>query len=244
MLKQYKEEILLRTYNCDFNGQWKPSAIMETMQEIAGMHSELIGVGRNALMQKNLVWILTRVEVDMDRYPRIGETVEVETYPMPVRRWFFPRYFIFRDASGAEVGRAGSLWALMDVTSRKMAPPAGIISLLPDNSDLLAPLGLPGPVTEVSGTLQVCTHMPEYTDLDVNMHVNNTKYMDWLCNALGIKLMREKCLQSFRLNFDMEVRPGQELRMELRQLGDAFSFCGFHGEERHFDIGGLLGDRK
>mgnify|MGYP007008392966 CR=1 FL=1 len=34
MVKQYKEETLLRTCNCDFTGQWRPSAILETMQEV------------------------------------------------------------------------------------------------------------------------------------------------------------------------------------------------------------------
>ena len=55
MLKQYKEETLLRTCHCDFMGQWRPSAILETMQEVAGTHSEMLGVGRNALIEQGLV---------------------------------------------------------------------------------------------------------------------------------------------------------------------------------------------
>ena len=74
MVKQYKEETLLRTCNCDFTGQWRPSAILETMQEVAGTHSELIGVGRNALIEQDLVWVLTRVEVVMNRYPKVTDT--------------------------------------------------------------------------------------------------------------------------------------------------------------------------
>ena len=46
-------------------------------------------------------------------------------------------------------------------------------ALMPDNSDLLAPLGLPAAVTEVSGTLQTEMRQPRYTDLDFNGHVNN-----------------------------------------------------------------------
>lgn len=244
MLKQYKEETLLRTCHCDFMGQWRPSAILETMQEVAGAHSELLGVGRNALIERDLVWILTRVEVVMTRYPSVGDSVAVETFPMPVRRWFFPRYFVFRDARGEELGRAGSLWALLNLSTRHMAPPDGVAKLIPDNSDLLAPLGLPGPVTEVSGPLAVERRMPVYTDLDVNHHVNNTKYMDWCCNALGIDRMRDNALRRFCLNYDAEVLPGQEIRTELRTLGDHFSFCGFHGEQRSFDVGGEMMARQ
>ena len=109
MLKIYKEENVLRASECDLSSQWKPSAILENMQEMAGKHAELLGVGRNALMQQGMVWVLTRVEVEMDRYPRHTDTVATENFPMPVRRWFFPRYFIFRDEQGQEIGRAGSL---------------------------------------------------------------------------------------------------------------------------------------
>lgn len=243
MQKTYKEEMLLRTCHCDLMGQWRPSAILETMQEMAGMHSELLGVGRNSLIQQGIVWVLTRVEVVMDRYPKVTDQISVETFPMPIRRWFFPRYYIFRDDHGAEIGRAGSLWALLDFKTRKMTKPDMIAHLMPDNSDLLAPLGLPATVTEVSGTLTTGIRRPEYTDLDVNMHVNNTKYMDWCCNALGIDAMKDNCLARFDVNYDMEIRPGQEIRTELRRLGNDFSFCGFEGEQRHFDVGGVLKPR-
>ena len=244
MLKQYKEETLLRTCHCDFMGQWRPSAILETMQEVAGTHSEMLGVGRNALIEQGLVWVLTRVEVVMNRYPKVTDTVSVETFPMPVRRWFFPRYYIFRDEQGQELGRAGSLWALLNLSTRHMAPPDTILNLMPDNSDLIAPLGLPGPVTEISGAVTTAIRIPEYTDLDVNHHVNNTKYMDWCCNALGIDCMKDHALRHFCLNYDVEVLPGQEIRTELRTLGNSFSYCGVHGDQRSFDIGGELMERE
>lgn len=244
MLKTYKEEMYLRTNQCDLTGQWMPSAILESMQEIAGMHSELLGVGRSNLIRQGVVWVLTRVEVVMDRYPKVTDQVSVETFPMPIRRWFFPRYFIFRDAQGTEIGRAGSLWALLNFNTRKMTKPDLIAHLMPDNSDLLAPLGLPATVTEVSGTLETSIRRPVYTDLDVNMHVNNTRYMDWCCNALGIDTMKNCCLARFDVNYDMEIRPGQDIRTELRRLGNDFSFCGFEGDQRHFDVGGTLRERE
>lgn len=240
MLKTYQEKLTLRTCNCDLMGTWRPSAILEVMQEVAGAHSTLLGLGRGTLLDQNMVWIVTRAEVVMDRYPIIGETITVETFPMPVRRWFFPRYYIFRDESGAEIGRAGTLWALLDINTRRMSRPDAVTALLPDNSDLAAPLGLPATVAEVSGTVQHAAYLPVYTDIDNNFHVNNTRYMDWACNALGVEVLEKQCLARFDVNYNMEIRPGQEVRTELRRLGDDFSFSGFIGNERHFDVGGVL----
>lgn len=242
MLKIYSEEFLVRSYQTDLNARMRPSAIMELMQEVAGEHAEKLGIGRNALMVKNIAWVLTRLEVAMERYPVSGERITVETFPMPVRRWFFPRYFLFKDANGTEIGRAGSLWVLLDFSTRRMSKPDFVLPLMPDNSDLLAPLGLPAPVTEVSGTLVTANRLPVYTDLDCNGHVNNTRYMDWCCDALGIDQLKTRVLRHFEVNFDQEVLPGQEIRTELRQLGDDFSFCGFAGDKRHFDVGGTLSE--
>lgn len=115
MLKIYKEDFTVRSYQTDLNARMKPSAILEVMQEAAGQHSERLGLGRSALLAKNTAWVLTRVEVDMDRYPAFEETFSVETFPMPVRRCFFPRYFIFRDSNGIEIGRAATLWVLLEI---------------------------------------------------------------------------------------------------------------------------------
>ena len=46
-------------------------------------------------------------------------------------------------------------------------------------------------VNKPQGEEFVTQYRPVYTDLDVNGHMNNTRYADLLCNALGIDLMKE-----------------------------------------------------
>lgn len=240
MQKTYQQSFRINSYQTDLNARMKPSAILEVMQEMAGAHAELLQIGRKQLLARNLVWILTRVEVRMERYPVFGETITVETFPMPNRRWFFPRYFIFRDESGMQIGCAGSLWALLDIQERKMSRPDAVLPLMPDNRDLTAPLGLPATVAEADAPAVEAARRTVYTDLDMNGHVNNTRYLDWCCNALGIDLLRDHVLASFALNYNQEILPGQDIRTELRCNGEQFSYSGFVGDVRHFDVGGTL----
>ncbi|MBR6028936.1 MAG: hypothetical protein IKP40_07580 [Clostridia bacterium] len=244
MLKTYREEYRVLTRDCDMSGTLRPGALLEYMQETSGTHSELLGVGRKALSQQGIAWVVTRMEVQLNRTIRVEENISVETYPLPIRRWFFPRYFFFRDEQEQVIGEAASLWVLLDLTTRRMARPELVERLLPDNSDLPAPLGLPAPVTEISGTVEVSEFEPVYTDLDPNWHVNNCRYLDWCCNALGVDLMNQYELGHFMVNYDQEIRPGQSVRTELRRLGMDFSFTGFSGGQRHFDVGGQLRERK
>ena len=243
MERIYREELRLRTEQVDLCGTWRPSAILDLMQEAAGTHGEMLGFGRAALLDQNMFWVLARLEVEMDRYPQFNDVVTVETFPTAVRRWFFPRYYRFFDVRGEELGRAASLWLLLDTASRKMVRPDPILHLLPDNSDLPAPLGLPATVAEVGGTLTTGTYVPQYRDLDMNRHVNNIRYMDLCCDALGIDTMSAQTFRRFAVNYTREIRPGQTIRTELRRLGNDLSFSGLEGDERHFDIGGTLMDR-
>ena len=240
MQKTLTENFRIYAFQTDMNARLRPGALLELMQEMAGEHADLLGVGREKLLELNLVWVLTRLEVHMDRWPVFGDKLTIETFPLPNRRWFFPRAFIFRDASGHQIGCASSLWVLLDVTERRMVRPDPVLALMPDNSDLTPPLGMPSTVTECAGEARVFQYTPVYTDLDVNAHVNNTRYLDWCCNALGADTLSSYELASFAINFNQEVLPEQPLRNELRQEGDRFSFSGFAGEARHFDVGGTL----
>ncbi len=240
MIKVYKEQQLVRTAHCDMSGLWRLSAMLETMQEAAGTHSYLLGCGRDVLLQKNLVWVLSRSEIYMDVCPKVGDTVDIETFPAPNRRWFFPRYFIFRNQAGEVIGKACTVWLVMDFTTRKMAPPDAILPFMPDNSDLELPLPFPGNLDSVAGEERAFSRLPQYTDLDVNGHVNNTKYADWLCDALGIDVMKDKRICHALIHYNTEVRPGQEMALQLNLDGDAFALQGRHEDVLHLEIGGHL----
>ena len=241
--KTYCEKTLLLSRDCDLGGLWKPSAILTAMQETAGMHSHILGCGRETLVQKGVVWVLTRCEVQMEKEARMGSRLSIETFPMPLRRWFFPRYFVFRDEEGAQVGAAGTLWVLFDLEKRCMVAPGDVAGAIPDNSDLTPPLGVPGPVPRLTGETAASARTPVYSELDVNGHVNNARYADWLCDALGLEVMREYRVKTMRLSYAAEIRPGQAMELRLTRDGLAYHLTGSHEGKTHFEIGGELEKR-
>ena len=243
MLKTYDETFRLRSCDCDLNSKWRPGAILEAMQEAAGSHSYLLGCGRDELLRSNMIWVLSRCEVRMIRYPSASETITVHTFPMPTRICFFPRYYVFTDQRGEMIGKAGSLWLLLDLTTRRMLPPGDVAKLIPDNRDLSVPMNLPATVGNLQGEEFVSEYHPVYTDLDINGHVNNTRYADWLCNALGIDLMMKYELERLIINYNHEVLPGHAVILHRILKDREFRLSGTVGETSAFDIGGLLRKR-
>ena len=240
MVNTYDETFTLRPRDCDLNEKWRPSAVLETMQDAAGAHSILLGCGRDELIRKNMVWVIARCEVHMDRYPSVGEQITVHTFPTPTRICFFPRYYVFTDAHGEMIGKAGTLWLLLDIETRKMLPPGDIARLIPDNRDLTVPMNLPATVGNLQGEEFISEYMPVYTDLDVNEHVNNTRYADWLCNTLGFDLMTRNEPETVIFNYNHEILPGQSVTLRRILHDRQYRLTGFVNDSIAFEIGGVL----
>ena len=75
-----------KTSNMDLCSTWKPSSLLEAMQETAAANCDLLGCGRDDLLRLNNAWVALRIEVFMNRYPVHGENVSFLTYP---KRWIW-----------------------------------------------------------------------------------------------------------------------------------------------------------
>ena len=138
------------------------------------------------------------------------------------------------------IGKAGSLWLLLDVNTRRMLPPGEVGKLIPENRDISVPMNLPATVGNLQGEEFVSEYRPVYTDLDANGHVNNTRYADWLCNTLGIELMKEYEPACIILNYNHEVLPGHIITLHRILKENEYRLSGKVNDSSAFDIGGTL----
>jgi acyl-ACP thioesterase len=73
--------------------------------------------------------------------------------------------------------------------------------------------------------------------------VNNARYVDWLCDALGYEILSRQALSTVCINYDAEVRPEQAMELKLKMHDRTFSLSGYHEDKRHFGISGTFMDR-
>ena len=148
-------------------------------------------------------------------------------------------------SSGEELGRCGSMWMLLNLDTRRSVPPGSVSSRMPDNSDMEPTLDhLPIQVQPLAADPEIIPYVPVYSDLDVNGHVNNARYMDLCCNALGIHCMESMQLKHFAINYHAEIRPDQDISLLLRREDNRFSCTGMRDTEACFDICGELAPRN
>ena len=202
----------------DRYGRLKPSAILYFAQEVAGMHCNLLAVDYDTLAQRRLFWAVTRHKVQITRMPHRGETIHIETWPMPTTRVAYPRSMVAYDAQGNECFRSISIWVLMDLDTRNMILPGksgiSVVGTLRGN-ELAAPTGVVAKILGSRRERSVC-----FTDLDRNGHMNNTKYLDWIDDLLPSPFHEKHSVKEFTVCYLSEAREGQVLDMQWDFLED------------------------
>ena len=207
------------TDNCvDCFGRLKTSSILYFVQEVAGKHFDLISMDYDALAAKGMIWAIIRQKVQVTRLPLRGETIRLETWPMPTTRVAYPRSVVAYDEEGSEVFRSISIWVLMDIESRSMVLPGksgiSVVGTL-RGGELAAPGSLSPKVLRSHRTRPVC-----FTDLDRNGHMNNTRYMEWIDDLLPSAFHSAHSPREFTVCYLSETREGQELELHWDFIED------------------------
>lgn len=215
----YTKQFRVQASETDAFRRLKPSHILAYLQEAAGDHSALLGTGREELALRNLFWAVLRHRVQITRLPLAGETVSVETWPMPTTRTAYPRSTVAYDARGQELFRSISLWVLMDREQRSMVLPgkSGVqVEGLLRGSELAVPGGLAPRIMQ-----QQAVRTARFTDLDCNGHMNNCRYLDWVADLLPGSFHKVHEVREFSVRYLSEIREGEKIALswELSEAG-------------------------
>ena len=205
----YTQEFTIRDADVDCFGRLKQSMILYFAQEVAGQHFSRLAMDYDALARKRMFWAVTRHKVQISRMPLRGETIRVETWPMPTTRVAYPRSIVAYDAAGEVVFRSISLWVLMDLDSRNMILP-GKSGILVDGTIRGMELAVPGGIVAKPLT-NLRSRTVSFTDLDRNGHMNNTRYLDWIDDLLPSAYHGSHSVKEFAVCYLNEAREGQEL---------------------------------
>ena len=246
MDKTYTESLAIRSVDCDQYGKMRLDALFMAMQEGGETHARLLGIGHQALLDRQLFFALSRIHVSILNPPRFGQHIRHTTWPGTMNRFFCPRYHVFSLDDGTPLAAAGALWVILDTKTRRIVSPLQADLHFPDNSDLPVPTELPNRLpSKIVSTYTVSKRLVQYSDMDLNGHVNNTRYITWLCDQLG-KVAFDGChISSVTAGYEREIRDEEELEIHLSQNENGFSYeVSSAGATRHFLAIGQFAEDK
>ena len=202
----------------DMNGHIKlPDVILLSLQ-VSGMQSIELGVSDKTILEDyNLVWIITEYDIEVVRLPRFAEEITIETEALSYNRLFCYRRFTIYDEVGQDLIHMMATFVLMDRDSRKVhAVEPDIVA--PYQSDFDKKL-IRGPKYEPLEEPVSKDYHVRFYDLDMNGHVNNSKYLDWIFEVMGVDFLTQYIPKKINLKYVKEVRPGGVITSAVERTG-------------------------
>ncbi|BBN01864.1 fatty acyl-ACP thioesterase B [Marchantia polymorpha subsp. ruderalis] len=213
----YRQTFVIRSYEVGVDKTASIDTLMNHFQETALNHvwmSGLAGDGfgaTHAMIRSNLIWVVTRMQVKIERYPTWGDVVEIDTWVLASGKNGMRRDWLIRDyKSGQILARATSTWVMMNQKTRRLSKMPDEVrteisphylersAILEKNSQKIVRLDDEAAEYIRSGLT------PRRGDLDMNQHVNNVKYIGWMLESLPAPILEGHELTNMTLEYRRE----------------------------------------
>jgi len=217
MEKIWTERFPIRTFDTDAGQSLSPQAALRYLEETAGNHAHHLGFSVHQLLARGYTWVLSRLLLRLRRSLGWREELRVRTWPCGVHRLFALRDFLLTDGRGEAVGEAASAWLLLTLGDHR---PVRIEPLFQEFLPYPGERAIPGALDKLPALEEGCSQAEpmreetfqkefqvRYSDLDLNQHVNNVSYVEWL-------------LESLSPLGDLPARASLSLLGDLSPLGD------------------------
>ncbi|AGH94539.1 acyl-[acyl-carrier-protein] thioesterase [Pseudobdellovibrio exovorus] len=206
----WEEEYKITSYLVNLRGRAGLYAILNLIQDVGWMHA----IAAQVRLPANLAWVFTRQKLVMSQWPKWNETISIRTWLRPPES----AAFILRDyeiiLNGQVIGTCTSTFAVIDTQTRKIAAQEwSEYEQLFRTGTALPHHPVKIPYREDAQDLTVFE--VRNSDIDLNNHVNNTKYAKWILDSISIDTLRAGVdLLEYEVNFLAEARSGDRVTVQ------------------------------
>lgn len=204
-----EREYKVHNYEADGNGRILVSSLMNYLEDIAIVQANEFGSGIEYLKQNNIAWVVYRWNVRIKKYANVGEILKVRTWPHTYRKFYAYRKHEVVNSQGEVIVTADSIWFMIDISRRRPCKISdeivNMFGLKEGEKEEIAFEKLTAPSNnEVEKKFQV-----RYSDIDMNHHVNNVKYISWALETVPMDIIKNLLLKQLSISYEKETKYGE-----------------------------------
>lgn len=206
----YSIEMEVPYYFVNFSGEMRLSALIDIMLLTSEKQLHQSDVDSTEMVQnEGLGWVVVQYHMDIEQMPKLGQKLKITTQATSYNKYFFYRDFWIEDETGTTIVKAESAFVLIDIKERKIVSAADRLAdkfgaeetsklkrfnrlKVPDSYDFEQPQHI------------------GYYNIDVNKHVNNSYYFDWMVDTLDFDFIGSHSLKSMDIKYDKELNMESE----------------------------------
>lgn len=174
----------IRYSECDGECKLRLDSLLNYFQDASTFQSEELGAGFSYLLPRNLVWVLASWQIEIKRYPKLGEEVLIGTHPYDFKGFLGSRNFCMMTKDGEVLAQANSMWTMLNFdTMKPTIPPKELIDKYSIEPRL--EMDYAGRKIQVdSQGEKIESIVVRKQHLDSNNHVNNAQYVSMAVGCL------------------------------------------------------------
>ena len=216
----HKHSLMVHSYDVDFNKHLTITSLFNYFQEIAWEHADILRFGLNDLSKNNQFWVLSRVRVEIDQLPKWTDNIRLITYPRGVDGLLALRDYEIYNSMNERIIGGSSSWIILNAENHRPVKLAeqDLVRYSNPRSALVTNASKIKEVRECLIKEEVFSVKPG--DIDVNQHVNNTRYIDWAINAFSFQHYQKFQPKIIEVNFMAEGKQDDNIKIQLFEIAE------------------------
>ena len=223
--KFFDKQFELRYFEMNELGLATPTIMLGLLEETAADHCYSIDHSLFDLVKKNVGWVLVSGVLQIDRYPSYKEKITIRTWLSSYSSIKGYRENIIYDEHQNIIGRAKGLWVFFDIEKRRPVP---IFEEIKEKwsffSEESISRNIKKKIEAVSFTDYVKQFRVNRYDTDMNKHVNNIRYLQWVIESIPEEITNNYYLHSIDGRFIAEAQYGDSVLSLTKELTEANAF--------------------
>lgn len=211
--RRWQQTFNLRMDDTSAAGEVTPQALCAVLQDAARRHAAALRVSPAYL--PNQTWFLAGLSLHLSRRPDPTVPLTVHTWPCGAERVLALRAFRLTQED-EPIGEALSRWLLVDRERRRPVRIPDAIAALAEEP--IPKLPYEPALKQWESHVHAWPLTVRHMDIDVNQHVNNTRYVSWMAEAV-FQQKGPRSLQALQVRFDREAAVDETLRVETTLTG-------------------------
>lgn len=203
-LKEYKQSFYLSAGECNPQAEMPVTLLMNRIIEVATNHANTWGVGYARLIEDNQGWVLSRVTIEMKRYPHVDEWYSLTTWVEDYNRHFSQRNMEIADQQGNAIGYVRTIWVVINLSTRESVDISKLSYISENVSQHPCPIEPQSRLRPFEPT-RTETYRFRYSDIDFNGHVNTVRYIEHLVNQFPMHHHASNMVKRLELAFVKEA---------------------------------------
>ena len=213
----FSKDIHVRSYEVDATGHFSMQAICNHLQDIAWEHAGKLGFGYEQLARKNLFWVLSRLKIQIEKYPLLNDKVILKTWPRGSEKLFAYRDYAIEDKDGQLLITATSAWLILDKVNHRPQP-SGFLSNVPSFTESRVRENDLKKLPAVENDKKNEFVKVLFSHLDMNQHVNYTRYIQWIMDSYPYEKYLDDRLKSIEINFLAEAELNDGIAVQTQKM--------------------------